>query len=146
MALGFAHELVVGTDFLADPIAQVYWVAMYVATILAHRRLPDRPAGLRFFRHRLRVANVVEEGPGVVSIYITGRRLGDLAVQSGQFFLWRFLAGDGWWRTHPFSLSAAPNDQFLRLTVKATGDSTGDMARLPSDRGLRRGTVWGVHG
>jgi ferredoxin-NADP reductase len=47
-----------------------------------------------------------------------------LAAQAGQFFLWRFLAGDGWWRSHPYSLSAAPNDRYLRLTVKASGDGT----------------------
>jgi len=76
------------------------------------------------FRHRMRVSNVVNEAPGVVSIYVTGRDLDRLPVRAGQFFIWRFLTGDGWWRPHPFSVSAAPNGEWLRLTVKARGDDT----------------------
>jgi predicted ferric reductase len=130
MALGFAHQLVVGTDFLSDPVAVAYWIGLYLVTILAIVvfRL-GQPVQL-FFRHRLRVAHVVAEGPGVVSVYVTGRDLDRLTAEAGQYFLWRFLAGDGWWRAHPFSLSAAPNDHYLRLTVKATGDGTNDMQRL----------------
>jgi predicted ferric reductase len=130
MALGFAHQLVVGTDFLSDQLAQAYWVALYLVTIVAIVVFRfGQPVQLSL-RHRLRVARVTPEGPGVVSVYVTGRRLDRLAAQAGQFFLWRFLAGDGWWRAHPFSLSAAPNEQYLRLTVKATGDGTSVMQRL----------------
>lgn len=124
MALGFAHQLVIGTDFLSDSLAQAYWVGLYLVTILAILLFRvGQPLQLSL-RHRLRVANVVAEAPGVVSVYVTGRRLDRLAAQPGQFFLWRFLAGDGWWRAHPYSLSAAPNDRYLRLTVKASGDGT----------------------
>ncbi len=42
----------------------------------------------------------------------------------GQFFLWRFLTGTGWAQAHPYSLSAAPNDRYLRITVKDLGDDT----------------------
>jgi len=130
MALGFAHQLVIGTDFLSDQLAQAYWVGLYLVTILAILVFRiGQPLQLSL-RHRLRVANVVAEGPGVVSVYVTGRRLGRLAAQPGQFFLWRFLAGDGWWRAHPYSLSAAPNDRYLRLTVKASGDGTNVVQRL----------------
>jgi ferredoxin-NADP reductase len=82
-------------------------------------------------RHRLRVANVVREGPGIVSIYVTGRQLDRLAVRAGQYFTWRFLARDGWWRAHPYSLSAAPNGEYLRLTVKDMGDDSREIQRLP---------------
>jgi predicted ferric reductase len=130
MALGFAHQLVVGTDFLSDPVAQAYWIGLYVVTIVAIVVFRVGQPVQLFFRHRLRVAHVAAEGPGVVSVYVTGRELDRLTAQAGQYFLWRFLAGDGWWRAHPFSLSAAPNDRYLRLTVKATGDGTSAMQRL----------------
>ena len=130
MALGFAHQLVVGTDFLSDPIAEAYWVGLYLVTVVAIVMFRVGQPVQLFLRHRLRVDRVVAEGPGVVSVYVTGRRLDLLAAQAGQFFLWRFLAGDGWWRAHPFSLSAAPNDRYLRLTVKASGDGTSAMQRL----------------
>ena len=56
------------------------------------------------------------------SIYVTGRELDQLAVRSGQYFVWRFLTRDGWWRGHPFSISSAPNGSWLRITIKELGD------------------------
>jgi predicted ferric reductase len=140
MALGFAHQLVLGTDFLSDPIAVAYWIALYVLTVAAIVIFRiGRPVQL-FLRHQLRVANVVAEGPGAVSVYVTGRDLEELGAQPGQYFLWRFLAGDGWWKAHPFSLSAAPNDRFLRFTVNGTGDGTNDVRRLvPGTRVVAEG-------
>jgi ferredoxin-NADP reductase len=34
------------------------------------------------------------------------------------------MTRDGWWRTHPFSLSAPVNNHYLRLTVKGVGDDS----------------------
>jgi predicted ferric reductase len=124
IALGFAHQLVVGTDFIDDPIATAYWIALYAATVALLVAFRFGPPARLAFRHRLQVARVVTEAPGVVSIYVTGRDLDRLPVRAGQFFLWRFLAGNGWWRPHPFSVSAAPNGKWLRLTVKDRGDDT----------------------
>jgi predicted ferric reductase len=124
VALGFAHQLVVGTDFQDDPVARLYWIGLYVAvvgSILVFRI--GQPAYVSW-RHRLRVAEVVTEAPGVVSVYVTGRDLDRFAVRSGQYFQWRFLTRDDWWRAHPFSLSAAPNGRYLRITVKQLGDFT----------------------
>ena len=73
-------------------------------------------------RYRLRVAEVMYEGLGVVSLQITGRQLDRLHARPGQFFLWRFLDRRQWWTAHPFSLSAAPDGSSLRITVKALGD------------------------
>ncbi|MCW2989695.1 MAG: ferric reductase [Solirubrobacterales bacterium] len=81
--------------------------------------------------HRLRVDEVVTEAPGVASIYISGRHLGHLGARAGQFFIWRFLAAGVWWESHPFSLSAAPHGQRLRITVKASGDYSARLAAIP---------------
>jgi ferredoxin-NADP reductase len=70
------------------------------------------------------VIGVSHEGPDMVSVYIGGRRLDEMATRAGQYFRWRFVAAGCWWQTHPFSLSAAPNDQWLRLTIKAVGGHT----------------------
>ncbi|MGC8634947.1 MAG: ferredoxin reductase family protein [Candidatus Limnocylindrales bacterium] len=124
IALTFLHQLAVGTDFVGDPVARLYWIALYLlaAALLVAFRI-GQPLRLSL-RHRLRVANVVQEAPGVVSIYVTGRDLDRLAVSAGQWFRWRFLTTRDWWRSHPFSLSAAPSGRFLRLTVKDLGDQT----------------------
>ena len=76
------------------------------------------------FRHRMRVANVVMEAPGVVSIYVTGRELDRLPVRAGQFFIWRFLAGDGGGGRTVLGLGRAER-QVVALTVKERGDDTG---------------------
>jgi hypothetical protein len=51
----------------------------------------------------VRVAAVVEEGPGVVSLRIEGRRLARLRARPGQFFTQRFPTRGRWWTARPFS-------------------------------------------
>ncbi len=131
IALAFMHQLLVGSDFVRDPVARLYWIGLYALTIgsiLVWR--VGLPLTL-YFRHRFRVANVVKEAPGVVSIYLTGHDLDRLAVRAGQWFILRFLTREGWYRAHPFSISTAPNGKYLRITVKALGDYT---ARLQDVR------------
>jgi predicted ferric reductase len=130
IALSFAHQLAVGSDFTDDAVARAWWVLLYAAvfgSILGWRVV--RPLWFNA-RHRLRVEAVREEADGVVSIYITGRRLDAVKAESGQFFLWRFLTGFGWAKAHPYSLSAAPNGRFLRITVKALGDDSSRLQRI----------------
>jgi predicted ferric reductase len=130
VALAFLHQLAIGTDFTNDPVADWYWIGLYVVCIaLVVSFRVGRPMILTL-RHQLRVAAVRPEADGVVSVYLTGRHLDRLPVRSGQYFLWHFLAGGGWWRAHPFSLSAAPNPDWLRITVKNLGDWTDLVQRL----------------
>jgi len=72
----------------------------------------------------------VPEAPGVVSLEIGGHRLDRLRARAGQFFGWRFLTRDRWWEVHPFSLSAAPDGERLRITVKDRGDFTARIGAL----------------
>jgi predicted ferric reductase len=131
IALAFLHQVTMGSDLIADPLALWYWVALYVVTfglLIGYRVLAPMRLSLR---HRLRVANVVREAPDVVSIYLVGRHLEQLPVRAGQFFQVRFLTGGGWWRPHPFSISAAPNGAWLRLTIKDLGDDSRRMQSMP---------------
>jgi predicted ferric reductase len=134
IALAFSHQLATGTAFVGRPVARAYWAALYVATLAAVVGCRLVWPVARSLRHRLRVARVVEEAPGVVSVEIGGVALDRLRARTGQFFTWRFLTRDRWWEAHPFSLSAAPGPDRLRITVKGVGDYT---ARL---RALRPGT------
>jgi predicted ferric reductase len=140
IALAFGHELAVGTDFTDDAIARWYWIALYAAVglcLLAFRIGHPMRMSLR---HQLRLTQIVPEAPGVVSLYVTGRELEQLQARAGQYFRWRFLTRDGWWRTHPFSLSAPLNDRFLRLTVKGVGNDSRGL------QGLHAGTRVAVEG
>jgi ferredoxin-NADP reductase len=84
----------------------------------------------RSLRHRVRVVGVTPEAPGVVSILLRGRRLDRLPVAGGQFFQWRFLRRGLWWQAHPYSLSAAPAGDLLRITVKDLGDHSAGLTGL----------------
>jgi predicted ferric reductase len=123
LLLGYGHQVAVGAD-LSGRFASVFWPglsALVVAALIWGRVI--EPVHLNL-RHRFAVADVVEESDDACSIYITGRHLDRLNAQAGQFLRWRFLDRNGWWQSHPFSLSAAPNPQWLRLTVTAVGNHT----------------------
>ena len=130
IGLGWFHQIPTGNELVLDRTAADYWTSLYVATLalLVWFRLGVPAANA--LRFRLRVAEIVPEGPGVVSLRITGRRLERLHARAGQFFLWRFLSTRGWWEAHPFSLSEAPDGSSLRITVKGLGDFTGRMTEI----------------
>jgi predicted ferric reductase len=130
VALSLAHMLA-GPDLVGHLFLQILWALAYThvfALVLRHRVLtPLRQA----VRHRLRVADVRTEGPGVVTIVVEGQHLEELQAEAGQFFRWRFLTPDHWANAHPFSLSAPPTPTTLRLTVKELGDGSRDLQHLP---------------
>lgn len=123
IALTFLHQLA-GPDLTGHPFIQVVWALLYTHTfgLVLRFRIwaPLRAAN----RHRLRVIDVVSEAPGVSSVIIEGRHLDELQAESGHFFRWRFLTPDTWLTAHPFSLSAPPTADRLRLTIKALGDGS----------------------
>ena len=129
------HQLSVGGLLSEGAIARYYWLALYAAvagSIIVFRFLLPVTRSLR---HRLVVDRVDAVAPGVVSITLTGRKLDKLRATSGQFFVWRFWADGLWWQAHPFSLSSAPSERGLRITVRGLGDASEQLPRLK--RGTR---------
>lgn len=144
VGLAFAHQFATGASFVSDLPARVLWSAMYllVAAALLWYRVLQPLAG--FARRDLRVAAVVPESPGVVSVYVAGRGLDRLAADPGQFFRWRFLARGLWSSANPYSLSAAPTSGQLRITVRAVGDHSAALTGLrPGTRVLAEGPYGG---
>jgi predicted ferric reductase len=140
IALSWFHEIPTGNELVLDRVAANYWRGLYVATIAILVVFRFSVPVLNALRFRLRVTDVVAEAPGVVSVRIAGRGLDRLAARSGQFFLWRFLDRSRLWSAHPFSLSAAPGDDSLRITVKALGNHSSRMAEIkPGTRILAEG-------
>ncbi len=129
LLLGYGHQVATGAD-LSGRFASVFWPglgALVIAALVWGRIVEPLYLNLK---HRFEVAAVVEESRTSFSIYITGRDLDRLSAHAGQFMRWRFLNRDGWWQSHPFSLSAAPNAAWLRLTVTAVGTHTGRLSEL----------------
>ncbi|MFE6054465.1 ferric reductase-like transmembrane domain-containing protein [Kitasatospora sp. NPDC056446] len=129
VALAFSHQLATGADLGGGP-GRAAWYALYFGTAaligwyrLARPWLLDR-------RHGLRVAEVRPEGPGVVSLFLTGQRLDELRAEPGQFFRLQFQAPGLRWAANPYSLSAPPHPRFLRFTVKDLGGHSAAVAAL----------------
>jgi ferredoxin-NADP reductase len=80
--------------------------------------------------HRFHVAGVRRESADVISVYIGGRHLDELQAEPGQFFRWRFLARGLWSSSHPYSLSALPRPDVMRITVKDRGDHSRALSQL----------------
>ncbi len=134
VGLALPHQLWTGQQFTDSPAKTIFWWsawALTAAAVLLWRLGVPLTVNLR---HRLRVAAVVDEGAGVRTVVVTGRRLDALSAEAGQFFTWRFLTGAGWTRGNPYSLSAAPDGRTLRFTVRDVGDGS------RRTRGLRPGT------
>jgi predicted ferric reductase len=130
VALGFSHQMATGQDFAGHPVNRALWWGMYLfvaaAVVVERVMLPVRA----WFRHKLLVDRVVQESPGVVSVWVRGRKLDELGARAGQFLLWRFLTPGHLWSAHPYSLSAAPDHGALRITVKDAGDHSAALAHL----------------
>ncbi len=131
IALAWFHMIPDGNDLVVDKIAADYWRSLYalaLALVLYFRLV--RPL-VRAARFDLRVTDVIQEGPGVVSLRIGGRGLDRLNARAGQFFFWRFLTRGFWYTQHPFSLSEAPDGRSFRITVKNLGDHSARFAQIP---------------
>jgi predicted ferric reductase len=147
VGLAIPHQIWTGSELVSNPPARFFWETAYVgcagAVVVFRLGIP----AWRNVRHRLVVSRVVVEGPGVVSVHLTGHRLDRLPVRAGQFFVWRFLDGPGWTRGNPYSLSAAPDGRSLRITAKDAGDGSARLASLkPGTRALIEGPYGGLTG
>src|SRR3954454_22139265 len=146
VGLALPHQLWTGQDFLSSPLATLYWWSLWAAAAGAVLTWRVGVPLYRTLAHGLRVSAVVAESPGVVSVEMTGRRLHKLPAAAGQFFVWRFLAGPGWTRGHPYSLSAAPDGRTLRITVKDLGDDSRALAGVrPGPRVAIEGPYGRLH-
>jgi ferredoxin-NADP reductase len=73
-------------------------------------------------------------------VVISGEYLDELRAQPGQFFRWRFMLPTMWRSAFPFSLSAPPTADRLRITVKACGTGSRTLHNLaPGTRVLAEG-------
>ena len=129
--LAYLHQIPSGNEFITSTVQSDWWLSLYIATLVLIAVYRVLLPTLRFFRLDLRVVSVEPAGPNVTTITITGRHLDRLDAAGGQFMIWRFLCSGLWWQSHPFSLSAAPNGQTLRITVKAVGGYTRKLRSLP---------------
>ena len=124
------HIFSTGSDVAGKPVQTAYWIALYafVAGNVLWFRFA-RPI-VNMFKHSFRVIRVQSESSDTASIYIGGKNMHNLTAKAGQFYLLRVITPKQWWRPHPFSLSAAPNEDYVRFTVGDRGDDTALLQNL----------------
>lgn len=130
IVLAFMHQVEMGQAFATHRLAKVFWLALIGGSlgflVLFRWVVPlarSRSTGLR-------VAQVVRESDDTISIWVSGKNLDRLHTKGGQFFAWRFMAPGLWWHAHPFSISASPRPDMLRITVRDLGDTSRALATL----------------
>lgn len=124
---GFVHGVLDGTTFDGAPVLR--WTYVVVGGIGVGFYM-YRELFARFFQslHDYQVESVQEVGKGLVEIAM--RPLGRAVdFVPGQFAMVHLEAKDGWHR-HPFTISSAPNEGVVRVTVKALGDYTSRLQEL----------------
>ncbi|WP_051259459.1 ferric reductase-like transmembrane domain-containing protein [Schaalia suimastitidis] len=123
IALAFGHQILSGGPFTSG-WARLWWMSLYVivfTSILTWRVIV--PA-VRNHQMQLRVHAVVQESTDTSSVWISGHGINRLGAQAGQFITVRFWEKGLFWEGHPYSLSAPPRPDMLRITVKALGDAS----------------------
>ena len=135
ISLAYMHQVLTGPMFIGHPLNKMFWELLYIyaAVLLLLWRFVI-PV-VKSLRHQLRVEQIVHEGPGIYSVIMRGRELNRLGAQGGQFFGWRFLTKGQWFISHPYSLSAAPTDHYMRVTIKELGDASSLIKKIK--RGTR---------
>lgn len=124
------HQFTTGSDIAGKPLQTLYWVSLYLfvaLNVIWYRVLAPIVANLGV---GLKVTRVTRESSDTVSVYLGGRGLERLGGQAGQFYMLRIMNRANWAKPHPFSISAAPNNRFVRFTIGARGDFTNAMADL----------------
>ncbi len=130
IALAFMHQIMTGSLFIFNEFAKIWWIALYIYTAFAMVAWRFVLPVVRSFRHRLFVDHVDQESNNVVSVYICGRKLDAIHAHGGNFFEWRFLTKGIWSQAHPYSLSAPPTENMMRITVKNLGDHSWALSKL----------------
>lgn len=124
------HQFQVGEMFAEGTKARWYWILLYSfagASILIFRFITPVVLSLR---HSLVVSDIRYETDDVATITLTGKEIHRLSAKTGQFFMWRFWAKGLWWHAHPFSLSAAPTGNSLRITIRALGNGSEQIGNI----------------
>jgi len=127
--LGFIHSLTIGDPLNA--FIAINWVQLFFI-LGAVSYLYTELFG-RFFKKYLpyRVESVKHPNASTTEVTMRPKKESIKRQRAGQFLFVRFPGDKALNESHPFTISSAPQEDVLRLTVKASGDFTRELfARL----------------
>ena len=120
--IAFIHSLTVGNPL--DAFIAINWVQIFFI-LGAVSYLYTELFG-RFFKKYLpyTVETVKHPNGSVTEVILRARKDPIKKQRAGQFLFVRYPGDKGLNESHPFTISSAPSEDVLRLTVKASGDFT----------------------
>ncbi|HOJ15024.1 MAG TPA: hypothetical protein PLT69_11065, partial [Deltaproteobacteria bacterium] len=66
-----------------------------------------------------RVSRIQPENHDVTSMFLEGKDAKFAARRAGQYAVIRVMRPEGWSEPHPFTISCAPEADYLQFTIKA---------------------------
>ena len=120
--LGFIHSLTIGNPL--DAFIAINWVQIFfIIGVAAY--LYTEVFG-RFFKKYIPYKVEAVDHPNSITTEVILRAIDEpiKKQRAGQFIFVRFPNTDRLNESHPFTLSSAPHEDLLRVTVKASGDFT----------------------
>lgn len=123
--IAFIHALTIGNPLHA--LIAITWVQVFfVIGTLSY--LYTEVFG-RFFKRFVpyRVEAVKHPNAGTTEVTMRAKKEPIKKQRAGQFLFVRFPGNEGLNESHPFTISSAPAEDVLRLTIKASGDFTREL-------------------
>ena len=134
IALSYSHQITLGSMLSGDRLLRWLWgiLSAYVVMLLVLGRWSGVISAVR---HPLVVTDVHRETDNTVAVTLGGRNIERYQGEGGQFVVLRMLKPGLWWKANPYSLSAAPTLNGMRITIKDRGDASAAVFALkPGDR------------
>ena len=124
VAVALVHAAIVAPTLRASTVLRVAFIVVGAIGVSAY---VYRELFARWFVpiHDYTVGAVRRLDERIVEVALDAVRT-PLAFTPGQFIVLAF-GGRGAWQRHPFSISSAPSDRRLEVTVKASGDYTREL-------------------
>jgi len=127
IGLALAHQF--GTGDLREGRSLYYWYILNFSIfgiVLLYRF--SRPLML-FAIHRFIIQSIIPESHNSWSVYITGKHMKSFKFKPGQYANLNILSR-GMWSSHPFSFSDEFNGEYIRFTIKNSGDFTSKISSI----------------
>lgn len=124
------HQFAFGSTFLAQPWISTYFATLYIFVLLNVAWFRSLRPLVRSLAGQLVVTRVVPAGNNSSSVSISGKGVGRIKFQSGQFFMVRVMTLKDFWKPHPFSASNSSGEGEIRFTIGNRGDFTSRMQNI----------------
>ena len=134
VVISYSHQITLGSLLSGDRLLRWLWgiLSAYIVMLLVLGRWTGVISSVR---HPLVVTEVHHETDNTVAVTLGGRNIERYQGEGGQFVVLRMLKPGLWWKANPYSLSAAPTLNGMRITIKDRGDASAAIFSLkPGDR------------